>query len=282
MSSAVDLRRTRASTPNPVASARVSRKNRAGDSYDNIEPLLAELARTSETDPRRIALRAEAIGRCLPLAEHIARRFAGRGEGFDDLLQIARLGLLHAVDRFDPAYGATFLSFAVPTIMGEVRRYFRDCAWAVRVPRRVKEIQQLLGPATEALTQRLGRQPRAREIAAELGIELEEVTQALVARNAYRTTTIDVVTDNENGTVATSLLDLLGAEEPEYSLVEDCIAVQPLIAALSARERHVLILRFFEFQTQVQIAGQFGISQMQVSRILSKTLNTLREQALRD
>ncbi|MEV6065494.1 SigB/SigF/SigG family RNA polymerase sigma factor [Nocardia sp. NPDC052001] len=260
--------------------ARTARPGR--DSYDDIEPLLAELAAVAISDPRRKALREDVIRRCLPLAEHIARRFAGRGETFDDLLQIARLGLLQAVDRFDPGYGATFLAFAIPTIMGEVRRHFRDHTWAVRVPRRVKEIQQLLGPVTEAMTHRLRRAPTAREIAAELQVELEEVTQALVARNAYQTTPIDAVTENENGNAAISRNEALGADDPEYRHVEDYLAVRPLIAELPEREQRVLVLRFFEFRTQNEIAEQLGVSQMQVSRMLCRTLDTLCEQALRD
>ncbi|MCU1641325.1 MAG: polymerase subunit sigma [Nocardia sp.] len=176
--------------PNSAVRPRVSRKNYGGGRCGDIEPLLADLTRLSAAAPGRIVLREEAIARCLPLAEQIARRFAGRGASFDDLLQVARLGLVHAVDRFDPVDGAPFLAFAVPIIVGEVRRFFRDGTWELRVPRRVIEIQQLLGPATEALTQQLGRPPIARQIAAELGFDLGEVTQALVARNAYRTAPI--------------------------------------------------------------------------------------------
>ncbi|MFI5783347.1 RNA polymerase sigma factor SigF [Nocardia sp. NPDC051570] len=280
MSAVAELHRIHAGTsPPPVPAAR---GHRGSDSYDHIEPLFAELARYDATDPRRTALREQVIRRCLPLAEHIARRFTGRGETFDDLLQIARLGLLHAVDRFDPAHGAPFVAFAVPTVMGEVRRHFRDHTWAVRVPRRIKEIQQMLGPTTEALTQRLRRAPKAREIAEELGVDLVEVTQALIANNGYHTTAIDAVTDTENDTAPQSLLDLLGAEEPEYRIVENYLAVKPLLAALPERERRVLISTFFESRTQAQIAQRIGVSQMQVSRILSNTLKTLREQALRD
>lgn len=272
--------------PHPSASkpavAPASRQRRGSDSYDNIEPLFEQLAQLGAQDPRRQILRENIIGLCLPLADHIARKFAGRGENFDDLQQIARLGLLQAIDRFDPTYGAGFVAFAVPTIMGEVRRHFRDRTWAVRVPRRMKEIQQLLGPATDALTHELGRTPKAREIAEELGIDLLEVTQALIARNAYHTAPIDAPTNNENDDTSHSLLDFLGAEDPEYRHVEDFLAVRPLIAALPAQERQVLHLRFFRFRSQEQIAQLIGVSQMQVSRILSRTLNTLRESALRD
>lgn len=143
---------------------------RGGDSYDNIEPWLEKLTALEKTDPHRAVLREEVMRRCLPLAEHIARKFSGRGESFDDVLQIARVGLVLAVDRFDVSRGTPFLAFAVPTIMGEVRRHFRDNTWSLRVPRRVKEIQLRVGPATESLSHRLGRMPTAREIAAELDV----------------------------------------------------------------------------------------------------------------
>ncbi|WP_280444672.1 SigB/SigF/SigG family RNA polymerase sigma factor [Nocardia brasiliensis] len=253
-----------------------------GDSYENIEPLFEKIAALAEDDPRRESLRAELIERCLPLAEHIARRFAGRGENFDDLLQVARLGLVQAADRFDVERGSSFLSFAVPTIMGEVRRYFRDNTWSVRVPRRTKEIQLTIGVTVEALSQRLGRMPRAREIAAELEVDVVEVTQALIAGNAYQSASIDAVAGDDIENAPLPLLESLGAEEPSYHLVEDYLAVRPLIEELPERERRVLIMRFFESKTQSQIADVLGVSQMHVSRILSKTLQQLRDDALRD
>ncbi|PXX57433.1 RNA polymerase sigma-B factor [Nocardia tenerifensis] len=253
-----------------------------GDSYDNIEPLFEKIAALPDDDPRREAMREELIGRCLPLAEHIARKFAGRGENFDDLLQVARLGLVQATDRFDVTRGSSFLAFAVPTIMGEVRRHFRDNTWSVRVPRRTKEIQLSIGATVEALSQRLGRIPRAREIAEELDVDLVEVTQALIAGNAYQSSSIDAVAGDDIENAPLPLLESLGAEEPSYHLVEDYLAVRPLIEELPERERQVLIMRFFESKTQTQIADVLGVSQMHVSRILSRTLNMLREQALRD
>ncbi|MFB8279456.1 RNA polymerase sigma factor SigF [Nocardia colli] len=253
-----------------------------GDSYDNIEPLFEKIAALGEDDPRREPMREELIQRCLPLAEHIARKFAGRGENFDDLLQVARLGLVQATDRFDVTRGSSFLAFAVPTIMGEVRRHFRDNTWSVRVPRRTKEIQLSIGATVEALSQRLGRMPRAREIAEELDVDLVEVTQALIAGNAYQSSSIDAVAGDDIENAPLPLLESLGAEEPSYHLVEDFLAVRPLIEELPERERQVLIMRFFENKTQTQIADVLGVSQMHVSRILSRTLNELREQALRD
>ncbi|MGQ4618697.1 SigB/SigF/SigG family RNA polymerase sigma factor [Nocardia sp. R7R-8] len=252
------------------------------DTYDNIEPLFEKIAALDPGDARREPMRQELIERCLPLAEHIARKFAGRGENFDDLLQVARLGLVQAADRFDVTRGSSFLSFAVPTIMGEVRRHFRDNTWAVRVPRRTKEIQLSIGPTVETLSQRLGRMPRAREIAAELDVDLVEVTQALIAGNAYQSSSIDAAAGEDAESAAQPLLDSLGAEEPSYRLVEDVMAVEPLLGELPERERQVLTMRFFESLTQNQIAERLGVSQMHVSRILSRTLNALREQALRD
>ncbi|NEW58670.1 sigma-70 family RNA polymerase sigma factor [Nocardia cyriacigeorgica] len=184
--------------------------------------------------------------------------------------------------RFDVARGTSFLSFAVPTIMGEVRRYFRDNTWSVRVPRRVKEIQLGIGPATDKLSQQLGRMPRARELAAELDVDLAEVTQALIAGNAYHSSSIDAVAGDDAENAPLPVSESLGAEEPSYRFIEDYLAVRPLIAELPEREQQVLRLRFFESLTQHQIAERLGVSQMHVSRILSRTLDHLREQALRD
>jgi RNA polymerase sigma-B factor len=190
--------------------------------------------------------------------------------------------MVTAVDRFDPDHGATFLSFAVPTIMGEIRRHFRDFTWALRVPRRIKEIQQSLGPAIDTLLQRLGRMPKAGEIAEQLGVGVGDVTQAMIAHNGYQTSSINATTDYDNDNAPLSLLDVLGAEERDSCTIEDCMTVKPLIAALPEREREVLFMRFFEFQPQTQIAEHLGVSQMHVSRILSQTLNSLHETALRD
>ncbi|MBF6079156.1 RNA polymerase sigma factor SigF [Nocardia beijingensis] len=253
---------------------------RGGDSYDNIEPWFEKLAAMDEGDPHRAALREEVTRRCLPLAEHIARKFAGRGEAYEDLLQIARVGLVLAVDRFDVSRGSSFLGFAVPTIMGEVRRHFRDHTWSLRVPRRLKEIQLRIGPATETLSHRLGRMPTAREIAEELDVDLGEVTQALIAGNAYQANSLDAAGREDGDGAPQSLADTLGAEEPCYDLLEQAMAVRPLIAELPPRDRQVLIMRFYESRTQSQIAEELGVSQMQVSRILARILKDLRERAL--
>lgn len=253
---------------------------RSVSGYDDVALLFEELAAAEPNSARRAALRSQLIHRCIPLADHIARKFSGRGEPFDDLTQVARVGLVHAVDRFDIGRGSNFLSFAVPTIMGEVRRYFRDNTWAMRVPRRVKETHLRIGAAIDALSQQLGRSPTAKEIAAQLGIDADEVTQAVIAGNAYQPSSIDAVSVGRD--TEASLLDTLGEEESQFDRVEEYVAIRPLLAGLPERERRILTMRFFESMTQTQIAQQMGISQMHVSRILAKTLARLREQSARE
>ncbi|AFU03576.1 RNA polymerase sigma factor SigF [Nocardia brasiliensis] len=248
--------------------------------YDDVGLLFQQLGASTAGTARHAAIRAELISRCIPLADHIARKFSGRGEPFDDLTQVARVGLVHAVDRFDIERGSNFLSFAVPTIMGEVRRYFRDNTWAMRVPRRVKETHLRIGAAIDALSQRLGRSPTAKEIAAELDVDPDEVTQAVIAGNAYQPSSIDAATLGRD--TDASLLDTLGEEETQFDRVEEYVAIRPLLAGLPERERRILTMRFFESMTQTQIAQQMGISQMHVSRILAKTLARLREQTSRE
>ncbi|MEC3952042.1 SigB/SigF/SigG family RNA polymerase sigma factor [Nocardia sp. CDC153] len=252
----------------------------AGDSYDNIEPRLLELAELPVGSDERERVREEIIARCLPLGDHIARRYAGRGVDAEDLAQIAAVGVILAVDRFDPSQGTPFLSFALPTIMGEVRRYFRDSTWAVRVPRRTKELQQRITPAIAELSQRLGRQPTAREMAAELKVDLAEVTQALIAGNCYHAESLDTPTvSHDDGSAAPSPLDRYATVEPGYALVEDALAAAPGLASLPEREREILVMRFGEERTQAEIARAIGVSQMQVSRLLTRTLAELRSRA---
>ncbi|WP_405493132.1 SigB/SigF/SigG family RNA polymerase sigma factor [Nocardia sp. NBC_00511] len=251
-----------------------------GNSYDNIEPSLVRLAALPPDSTAHARLRDEIIARCLPLGEHIAHRYSGRGVDYEDLAQIAAVGVILSVDRFDPANGATFLSYAVPTVMGEVKRYFRDSTWAVRVPRRIKEVQQRLLGAISELSQHLGHPPTARELAAHLEVDLAEVTQALIANNGYSTDSLDVAPASGDGERTISLVEKLAVEDPGFDLVEDSITVGPLLAALPEREREILVLRFGEGKTQAEIARQIGVSQMHVSRLLNRTLAGLREQAL--
>jgi RNA polymerase sigma-B factor len=216
------------------------------------------------------------IERCLPIANHIAHRYRGRGEPLDDLIQVARLGLINAVKRYDVDNGADFVSFAVPTVMGEVRRHFRDFGWAVKVPRRCKELQSQLAKARDELSHRLDRAPNASEIAEHLGIDRELVVATTIASSNYSTMSTDAPagSNDEHRSVA----DTLGDVDPGMDKVLDVETVRPLIAALPERQRTILTLRFFEDMTQSQIAEQLGISQMHVSRLLAKSLVSLRRQ----
>ncbi|MFC9437386.1 RNA polymerase sigma factor SigF [Nocardia sp. NPDC057030] len=259
--------------------ARTARR-RGPDSYDGIETSLATLADLAPGSPEHSRLREEIQRRCLPLADHIARRYTGRGEYYEDLYQVACLGLVAAIDRFDPARGTPFTAFAVPTIMGEVRRHFRDHGWAVRVPRRTKEIQLTLAPAIESLCHRLARMPTAVEIAIELGVDLLEVTQAMLAANAYTSDSLDTSAHDSDSDYAPSAADSFGAEDAGYQLTDEALTIAPLLDELPPRERLILHLRFFGGQTQSQIADRLGVSQMQISRILSRTLAHLRDSAL--
>jgi RNA polymerase sigma-B factor len=217
------------------------------------------------------------VERCLPLADHIARRFDGRGEARDDLVQVARVGLVNAVIRFDVDAGSDFVSFAVPTIMGEVRRHFRDNSWSVKVPRRLKELHLRLGAATAELSQRLGRAPTPSELAADLEMDREEIVEGLIAGSSYNTLSIDG--GSSSGTEeAPAIADTLGDLDANLDQIENRETLRPLLASLPERERTVLLLRFFESMTQTQIAERVGISQMHVSRLLAKSLAQLRDQ----
>ena len=255
------------------AGGSVSRPNE----YADVPDMFRELARLAPDSMEFQRHRDKIVERCLPLADHIARRFEGRGEPRDDLVQVARVGLVNAVVRFDVEAGSDFVSFAVPTIMGEVRRHFRDNSWSVKVPRRLKELHLRLGSATADLSQRLGRAPTATELAAELGMERDEVVEGLVAGSSYNTLSIDTGGGSDDDDVR-AIADTLGDVDVGLDRIEDREALRPLLEALPERERMVLVLRFFESMTQTQIAERVGISQMHVSRLLAKSLARLRDQ----
>jgi RNA polymerase sigma-B factor len=239
--------------------------------------MFRELAKLDVDSPEFQRHRDGIVERCLPLADHIARRFDGRGEPRDDLVQVARVGLVNAVIRYDFETGSDFVSFAVPTIMGEVRRHFRDNSWSVKVPRRLKELHLRLGAATSELSQRLGRAPTASELAVELEMDREEVIEGLVAGSSYNTLSIDSGGSGSDED-APAILDTLGDVDLSLDQIENREALRPLLDALPERERTVLMLRFFESLTQTQIAERVGISQMHVSRLLAKSLTRLRDQ----
>ncbi|TQS42339.1 RNA polymerase sigma factor SigF [Cryptosporangium phraense] len=250
------------------------------DDYSTVAPLFEEYAGLASDDPRRAELREQLVTVHLPLARHIARRFANRGERLEDLAQVAMVGLIQAIDRFDPFRGVEFLSFGIPTIMGEVRRHFRDQGWSVRVPRRLKELHLSINAAVSELSQHNGRAPTASELAAHLGLSREEVLEGLEAANAYQSTSLDTPVGAEPD--APSLVDTLGGEDSAIDAVEYRQALAPLLAKIPPRERRVLALRFFGNQTQTQIAAEIGVSQMHVSRLLAATLAKLRSGLLEE
>ncbi len=239
--------------------------------------MFRELAKLEPDSPKFRRQRDSIVERCLPLADHIARRFDGRGEPRDDLVQVARVGLVNAVIRFDVNAGSDFVSFAVPTIMGEVRRHFRDNSWSVKVPRRLKELHLRLGTATAELSQRLGRAPTPSELAAELEMDRNEVVEGLVAGSSYNTLSIDSGGGGGDDE-APAIADSLGDVDTTLDQIENREALRPLLESLPERERVVVVLRFFESMTQTQIAERVGVSQMHVSRLLARALGRLRDQ----
>jgi RNA polymerase sigma-B factor len=238
-----------------------------------------ELRQTFEEFARNRApeLRDQLVTAHLGLAEYLARRFDNRGEPLDDLVQVASLGLVKAVDRFDPERGLEFSTFATPTIVGELKRHFRDKGWAVRVPRRVQELHLRLGQVIASLGQSLGRSPTIAEIAREASASEEEVLEAMEAGHAYRTTSLDAPARGDEP--GQSLGDRLGDDDSRLAETEEWVSLSPLLDELPQRERTILHLRFFHGRTQSEIAARMGISQMHVSRLLARTLQQLRERA---
>ena len=211
----------------------------------------------------------------LPLVQHCARNFRNRGEPYEDLVQVGTIGLLKSIDRFDAERGVEFSTYATPTIIGEIKRHFRDKGWAIRVPRRLQELRMQIGAATGELTQDLGRSPTPRELAERVGCSVEEIVEGLESNNAYATLSLDAGDDHDDS--AARLLDTLGSDDAHLDHVEVRESIKPLLDALDPREKKILLLRFFKNMTQSQIAQEIGVSQMHVSRLLTRTLAQLRE-----
>ncbi|MDQ3826589.1 MAG: sigma-70 family RNA polymerase sigma factor, partial [Actinomycetota bacterium] len=217
--------------------------------YAHLVALHERYAALAVEDPERPKLREQLITGYLPVAEHIARRFASRGEPLEDLIQIATVGLIHAVDRFEPARGVNFFSFAIPTITGELRRYFRDHGWSIRVPRRLKDLHVAIRSTQRELSQQLGRAPRPSEIATRLDIPALEVIEGLRAGEAYRSSSLDELL-NPAGADTATLGEFVGGLDEELEAIDDREALRPLLARLPPRERAILALRFFRGLTQ--------------------------------
>jgi RNA polymerase sigma-B factor len=238
--------------------------------------LLAARAHTPPENPGHTRLREDTIHAWLPLAKHLAQRFHGRGEPLDDLTQIATVGLIKAIDRFDPEYGNDFAAYAVPTIVGEIKRHFRDRTWDIRVPRRLQELKLDINEATATLAQKLGRSPTITDIATYLQRTDDDIIEGLEGARAYSAVSLQTLVGN--GIDGTELGDLFGVEDTDLALAEFRASLGPALDTLNEREQKIVILRFFGNLTQTQIADHVGISQMHVSRLLTKSLTTLRGQ----
>jgi RNA polymerase sigma-B factor len=239
----------------------------ADEREENDELVIELFARLDEPTARE-----ELVARFQSLAEYLARRFAGRGEPLEDLIQVANVGLLGAIDRFDPGREVRFTTYAAATIIGELKRHLRDKAWSIRVPRRLQELGLKINRTLPALTQELGRAPTMQEIADALESTSEDVLEAMDAVQAYSTASLDAPAGEEGLTPA----ETLGERDRSLDLLEQWATVAPAVKDLPQRERRVLYLRFFVGMTQSEIAGEVGVSQMHVSRILSQTLSRLR------
>src|SRR5262245_22572061 len=237
--------------------------------------LFAVLGDGAGSDGSRESARESLVHLHLPLVEPCARRFRNRGEPFEDLVQVGTIGLIKSIDRFDADRGVEFSTYATPTIIGEIKRYFRDKGWAIRVPRRLQELRMQIGTSTQELTQRLGRSPTPRELAEHIGCTMEEIVEGIESSNAYSTLSLDASDDSDDGGAAT-MLDALGVDDEGLEHVEIRESIKPLLDRLDPREKKILLLRFFKNMTQSQIADEIGVSQMHVSRLLNRTLEELR------
>jgi RNA polymerase sigma-B factor len=236
------------------------------------EDLLCQRDELPANHPDRARIRARAIEMNLPLARRLARRYAGRGALLEDLSQVAALALINAVDRYDPHRKIPFTGFAVPSILGVLKRHFRDTTWAMRVPRPIQELAGRLPASTERLSQQLGRTPTTADLAADLLATADDVLAAVGARQNYNLSSRNNPYDDHGR----DLIDTIGDIDPRYAGVDDRLWIQPFVAHLPLRERQILTLRFQDHMTQTQIAAEIGVSQMHVSRLLRQSLDRLR------
>jgi RNA polymerase sigma-B factor len=247
---------------------------------DQVATSLVEAYATMDpADPARARLRERVIEAWLPLAQHLARRYNGRGEPADDLFQVATLGMIKAVDRFDASRGIEFTAFAIPTIVGEVKRHFRDRTWAIRVPRRLQELRLAISGANNELNHTLGRAPTVADIAAHLKITDEEVLEGLEGGRAYTAASLSAPVNDEG---ALELSDTLGEVDANFELTEYRASLPSAMATLDEREQAIVHLRFYGEMSQSEIGEKLGISQMHVSRLLARAVRKLRTQLMEE
>ncbi|MFB8173998.1 SigB/SigF/SigG family RNA polymerase sigma factor [Kitasatospora purpeofusca] len=257
------------------AQLRAMGKTEARELSDALFDRLTGLARESQAYSY---VRGTIIELNMPLVRFIAGRFRHRPEDMDDILQVGTVGLIKAVDGYDPGRGVEFVTYAIPTIAGEIKRFFRDTSWPVRVPRRMQECYLAVARGSDRLEQELGRLPHPEEIAEALDLSMEEVAEGLIAVRVHRSDSLDALREEDTDESGSALLDRLGSCDPGIELAEFRTAVRPLLGRLPRREQKVLELRFWEDRTQSEIADRIGVSQMHVSRLLSVTLAHLREE----
>ena len=247
-------------------------RSRPVDASASTEELLHQRDRLPAAHPDGAILRARAIEMNLPMARQLARRYTGRGELLDDLAQVAAVALINAVDRYDPGRQVPFAGFATPSILGALKRHFRDTAWAMRVPRSIQELALKVPPATDELSQQRGRTPTTTELADHLHATVSDVLAAVAAWQKYRLPSLN----EPHHDTGTDLVDTLGCIDPRYASVDDHVSLQLLVAELPLWERRILTMRFYQYMSQSQIAAEVGVSQMQVSRMLRDSLARLR------
>ena len=249
--------------------------HRGDEAREQNAVLFAQFHDVSSTESARLAARDGLVTLHLPLVEHCARRFRNRGEPFEDLVQVGTIGLIKSIDRFELERRVEFSTYATPTIIGEIKRHFRDKGWAIRVPRRLQELRMQISATTADLTQALGRSPTPRELADALGCSVEEIVEGIESGNAYSTLSLDA-TDDSGDDGGVSMLEMMGLDDEELEQIEIRESIKPLLEALPSREKRILLLRFFRNKTQSEIAAEIGVSQMHVSRLLTRTLAELR------
>ncbi|MCQ4041082.1 SigB/SigF/SigG family RNA polymerase sigma factor [Streptantibioticus rubrisoli] len=278
---APDIAGTRDTTPEQLTTLLAENKADPSELREVSRAMLARLAVLEEGTEEYQYVRNSLVELNMALVRFAAKRFANRADQMDDILQVGTIGLIKAVDRFDPDYGVEFITFALPTIIGEMKRFFRDTSWSVRVPRRLQELRIEMAKTSDAMAAELDRTPTTAELAERLGITEEEVLEAQLAANAYTASSIDAeaTTDEDEGT---SWIHRLGYEDPGLEGVENVTALKPLIAQLPERERTILALRFGADMTQAAIGAELGLSQMHISRLLTRTLELLHKQLLAD
>jgi len=239
-------------------------------SLESSRELFREYARTKDLEVRERLVLAH-----MGLAKYLAGKFAYRGEPVEDLIQVAQVGLLQAIDRYDPARGVAFSTYATATIVGEIKRYFRDKTWAIHVPRRLRELNNSLMRAVDRLSASLGRSPTIGEIAEDSGVPFEDILEALEVGRAYNPASLEADIGGDGHEDGASLSDYIGAEDPELRRTDDRHTIEEALASLPDRERTIVRMRYYEERSQVEIAKHLGISQMHVSRIQREALRRL-------